>query len=90
MIVRVGLRELKNRLGTYVQRVKVGERILVTERNRPVAAVIPVDGQETAGELLALVRDGVVSWNGGKPRGLSSPPVMQDRTVARAVLEDRR
>ncbi len=89
-MVRVGLRELKNRLGTYVQRVKMGERIIVTERNRPVATVVPVDGQETAGELLALVRDGVVSWKGGKPRGLASPPVMRDKTVARAVLEDRR
>lgn len=89
-MVRVGLRELKNRLGTYVQRVKAGERILLTERNRPVAAVIPVNGQEAAGELLALVRDGVVTWKGGKPRGLSSPPVMRDRAVAQAVLEDRR
>lgn len=89
-MVRVGLRELENRLGTDVQRVKAGERIVVTERNRPVAAVVPVDGQESAGELLALVRDGVVSWNGGKPRGLASPPVMRERTVAVAVLEDRR
>ncbi len=87
---RVGLRELKQHLGAYIRRVKAGERIIVTDRNRVVAAVVPPGSEEAAGDLLALVRDGVATWKGGKPRGLSSPPTIEGKSVAQAVLEDRR
>ena len=33
----VGIRELKNRLSQYLKRVRVGERVVVTERGKPVA-----------------------------------------------------
>jgi|SRR5258708_14464407 prevent-host-death family protein len=40
----VGSRELKTRLGTYLNRVRRGETILVTDRNEPVAELRPVPG----------------------------------------------
>ncbi len=40
--VKVGSRELKTRLGTYLRRVRNGETILVTDRGEPVAELRPV------------------------------------------------
>lgn len=48
----VGSRELKTRLGTYLERVRRGETIVVTDRGAPVAELRPLrvseDPQEEA------------------------------------------
>lgn len=40
----VGVRELRQNLSVYLNRVKAGERLEVTERNRPVAILAPLPG----------------------------------------------
>lgn len=37
----VGIRELKSNLSEYVARAAHGEEIVVTDRNRPVARLVP-------------------------------------------------
>lgn len=37
----VGIRNLKNQLSRYVRRVAAGDRVLVTDRGRVVAALVP-------------------------------------------------
>jgi prevent-host-death family protein len=39
----VGVRELRQNLSVYLRRVKAGERLVVTERNVPVAELVPLD-----------------------------------------------
>jgi prevent-host-death family protein len=39
----VGVRELRQNLSVYLQRVKKGERLVVTERNVPVAELVPLE-----------------------------------------------
>ena len=39
-----GIRELKSRLSEYVARAAAGEEIVVTDRNRPVARLVPYVG----------------------------------------------
>ena len=39
----VGVRELRQNLSVYLRRVKGGERLVVTERNVPVAELVPLD-----------------------------------------------
>jgi prevent-host-death family protein len=39
----VGIRELKAKLSEHVQRVSDGETIVVTDRGRPVARLVPYD-----------------------------------------------
>ncbi len=41
MADRAGIRELRQYLSRYVDRVKAGETIEVTEHGRPVAALVP-------------------------------------------------
>ncbi len=86
----VGIRELRNRLSAYLRRVKAGERLLVTERGRPVALLSPP--AETPGDrrIEAILRDGVGRWHGGKPRGAARPARNRGPSVAQAVIDGRR
>ncbi len=53
MTVEVGIRELRAKLSTYLERVKAGEDVIVTERGRPVARISAPDGMDTLARLIA-------------------------------------
>jgi prevent-host-death family protein len=89
-MVRVGVRRLRDGLSRYIKRVARGERIVVMERNKPVAALGPVDESDEERVLLDLVREGRAAWSGGKPEGARRPAAVKGATVAEAVLQDRR
>lgn len=56
MTDRVGVAELRQNLSRYLRRVRRGERLIVTERNRPVATLSPAQPQE--GPLARLIAEG--------------------------------
>lgn len=88
--MEAGIREIKNRFSEYLRRVKQGEIVVITERNVPVARLVPVQ-EEGQLPVLALVEEGVASWQGGKPRGTAVPPsVPGTASIAALVAEDRR
>jgi prevent-host-death family protein len=57
MPVRAGIRELRQNLSRYVDRVKAGDTIEVTEHGRLVAALVP--REDLASELADLDRRGL-------------------------------
>ena len=65
----VGVDELRQHLTRYLRRVAEGERIIVTDRNRPVAELGPPP--TTGAALDRLIADGRVSRLGR--RGLPAP-----------------
>lgn len=44
---RVGVRELRQNLSVYLERVLAGERLEVTDRGRPVAMLVPLPAAAT-------------------------------------------
>lgn len=52
---RVGIRELRQDLSRYLRRVRAGERLVVTERGRPLAVLAPwaEDGDDALDRLVA-------------------------------------
>ena len=86
----VGVRALKNRQSEFLRLAKAGERIVVTERGRPVAVISPPAAGPADEGIERLLREGLARWGGGKPRGLSRPPKIKGRTVADIVIEERR
>ena len=48
---RVGARELKQHTGEIIERVRMGERVLITHRGEAVAVISPID-QEALQEAL--------------------------------------
>jgi len=60
----VGIRELKNRLSEYVREVRLGERVLVSDRGLIVAELREASADGTEGVpsgLAALAKDGLVT-----------------------------
>jgi prevent-host-death family protein len=69
MSTMVGVAQLRQNLSLYLRRVEQGERLVVTDRNRPVAELGPPPS--TGRELDRLIAEGRVS----RPvrRGLPQP-----------------
>ena len=62
-VLLVGARELKTRLGTYLNRVRRGERLIVTDRRQPVAELRRIEATPAsrAGRLARLGALGCVT-----------------------------
>ncbi len=86
----VGIRELKENLSGYLKRVKSGERIVVTDRKKEVALLVPFARKTEEEKILELIQRGVVYWSGGKPTGMPSRIISKGRRVSEAIIEDRR
>ncbi len=83
----VGLKDLKSRLSELVNRCKMGERVIITDRGQEVAMLTPLSDSRRA--ALAMRSSGQASWSGGKPKGLHGIKV-RGGSVARTVINDRR
>jgi prevent-host-death family protein len=85
---------LKAKLSEHIAWVKRGEEVLITERGKPVARIVPVaPGTADDARLRALVARGVV--RSGKKlarKGLPNLPVCRVRAgaVLRALDDERR
>lgn len=85
----VGIRELKARLSHYMQQVKAGATLVVTERGKPIGRIVP---QSPSVEIRVqeLVQAGLMAWNGHKLAPMAPVARTQgNRTVADLLLEDR-
>jgi len=49
----VGVRELRNDLSQWLERVRDGEEVVVTDRGGPVARLVPAGWREEVAELAA-------------------------------------
>lgn len=56
--LEIGVRELRDNLSRWLGEVKAGREIVVTERGRPVARLVPSSG---ASHLESLIAQGVVT-----------------------------
>ena len=92
MRVTVSVRELKSRLSEYLRRVRSGQRIVVTDRGRPVAEFGPVGGARltAAQRLSAMVEAGEISLPRGKGLRPFRPARVRGDSVSRTLLEERR
>jgi prevent-host-death family protein len=63
----VGIKEIKNNFSFYMGRVKQGEIVVITKRSVPVARLVPVQ-YKIPPEVAGLLKEGLASWQGGKPR----------------------
>ena len=57
----VGIAELKARLSQHLERVKAGEEVVITERDRPIARIVPLRPAGGDARWAELVRRGTVT-----------------------------
>lgn len=80
----MGIRELKQNPSEVVSRVKAGEQIVITERGKPVARMIPI-GKSYLQELIDSGRVSLPSQNLSELIATIDPVTMPEGTPA--VLE---
>jgi prevent-host-death family protein len=87
----VGSRELKTRLGTYLEQVKKGKTIVVTDRGKPIAELKPIGNRETTEEdrIAELEALGLVTRKSKAPLASFRPHRMAGKRLSDALLEDR-
>lgn len=86
----VGARELKTRLGGYLQQVRQGRTLVITDRGEPVAELKPL--QRMGGEnavLEQLKALGAVTRVENRPLAPFRPVRGRGPSVSDAILEDR-
>jgi prevent-host-death family protein len=86
--------KLKAALSEYLARVKAGEEIVVTERGKPIATIVPIRHKASAdsAHLIELARTGLVRIGSGKlPHGFwkMSRPKDAKGAALKALLEER-
>ncbi len=90
---RAGVAELKARLSAYLERVKGGSELLVTEHGVPVAKLVPLGPeQKGAGRRERLIRAGLLIPGSGRVRkSLRKAPKgkLIGRVVLAALLQER-
>ncbi len=89
-IATVGVRELKSKLGSYLQRVRGGRTLVITDRGQPVAELRPIaagDPDEVAMERLIALGLVTRERRGGLSR--IRPLVLGNADLTQAIIEDR-
>ena len=90
----VGVRELKNRLTTYLRLTKANHEIVVTERGKPIARIRPIQSADDVAsreaKLATLAAKGVVTLPTRPLPKKVRPVKISGRPLAATILEDRR
>jgi prevent-host-death family protein len=85
--------ELKARLSEYLNQVKAGMEVLVTDRGKPVARLVPVSRTKDLKEsLVRMEKQGIIRLGPGKlPEDFWRIPRPDDPKdlVLKALLEER-
>ena len=81
----VGIRELRASLSRYVDQVKAGEEIVVTEHGKPVARLVPLKGER---KIDRLIREGVVIPARSRTNWLPEP-IQAKGALSDIVIEQR-
>ncbi len=89
----VGSRELKNRLGRYLKLVGKGETLIVTDRGKPVARIVPTDSNggenRSVDEVLKQMEAEGHLRLGTRPFKRFKPVRLKGKPLSKIILEDR-
>jgi prevent-host-death family protein len=93
-VISVGLKVLKNKLSEYVRRAAGGETILITDRERVVAELVPprsTRADDISDAVLAqLVREGIITpARSPKAPVTNPPPIMTLAELLEGLDADR-
>lgn len=85
--------DAKNHLSELLARVKRGESVLILERNRPIARIVPVDSESTSDDerLAELERRGILRRAPLSPLKKLPPPIElpEGVSILEALLKNR-
>jgi prevent-host-death family protein len=87
--LQVGVRELKTQLSKYLQQVRAGRTIVITDHGKPVGRIVPA-GQTLDDRLQAMVGSGLADWNGKRLKPARPVATVKGgHSIADIIVEDR-
>ncbi len=86
----VGIRQFKENMGHYVDLLKSGQDIILTDRKKQIATITPVGISAAEEAVRRMILGGKANWGGGRPQALRHRVQIKGKGVADAVVEDRR
>ena len=93
-MVTVASKELKNRLGRYLQLVKEGQSVRITDHGKPVGCILPLTTPAPSNDLAQLSRllaAGSITLGAGKLRRRWKPARLKPGpSIAEMINEERR
>jgi prevent-host-death family protein len=84
--MEVGVRELRDHLSRYLDRVRDGDEVVITDRGRAIARVVPVGSERVLDRLIA---EGIVT-PARRPKRRAGKPLKTKGTVSDLVADQRR
>jgi prevent-host-death family protein len=85
----VGARELKTRLGGYLQQVRQGRILVITDRGQPIAELKPLHGTGEEAALERLKALGAITRSENRPLAPFRPVRSRGPSASGAIVEDR-
>ena len=93
--MEVSIREMKNSLSKYLKLVQSGKPVVITDRGKPVAQLMPIAASALDAQQEDIRRIHSLPWirpgNGGKVRGAKNPIPLRpgEKTLTELIMEDR-
>lgn len=86
---KVGIREFKAQMGAYMQLVKQGNIVILTERGKPIGQITPLPAS-LAERNRQFIESGYAKWSGRKLRPYKPTIKLRgNKTMSELLLEDR-
>jgi prevent-host-death family protein len=89
----VNIAELKNRLSAYLNEVRAGEEIIIRDRDRPIARILPLRAEGENEGRLNLAAAGKIRLGNGEPIDDDfwdlPAPKLKPADLHRVIEEDR-
>ena len=65
-----------------MKQVKSGETIIVTDRKKEIAVIMPFEKATKEEKIFRLIQRGMASWSGSKPSGMISRIASRGKSVS--------
>lgn len=85
-ILSVGIKELKAKFSSHVDRVCHGEQAIITDHGEEVAMILPISRERRI--VKSLEESGLAQWSGEKPKGLQGVAI-KGKLLSETILEER-
>lgn len=86
-MAEAGIRELRDHLSKYLERVRGGEELTITDRGTAVARLVPIEQPRRYDRLVA---EGIIERSTSEKRARPKKRVEADGSVSELVADQRR
>lgn len=86
---RIGVRDLKTHLSTYLEKVKKGHTVIITSHGKPIARLTPTR-EELMDRVKALQDAGLIAWSGRKLKPAKPVAVNKSKKLVSDIVVEMR